>query len=144
MIEQLQNQKQQAIKQAEIETAKKAQEEQSYKKQLEKASKDYYVLSQERNNLINDNALLNSKIFQLSKKRKLIKSEEGMLKFNPTLFWSVIFIVLGGMFWFGYYVGTTKYDKDKIQLDETNKQLRYDTSSLQQQINQYKIKFKLP
>ncbi|MCU0436288.1 MAG: hypothetical protein MUC49_00135 [Raineya sp.] len=46
--------------------------------------------------------------------------------------------ILAGMFWSGYYVGTTKLEKDKIELYDQKKKLEEDILKKDKQIDEFK------
>jgi hypothetical protein len=51
-----------------------------------------------------------------------------------SIFWTVAAIAANFFFWSGYYVGTIKYDKEKIDLSDENKKLTDDNNNLKQKI----------
>jgi hypothetical protein len=51
-----------------------------------------------------------------------------------SLFWSVALTLLGGFFGFGFYVGTTKFDKNLIELTDSNRELKSDIVNLKDTI----------
>jgi len=52
-----------------------------------------------------------------------------------TLFWTIILPFIAGVFFFGYYVGTTKFDQDKINLAEKNRDLKDSINVLQNRLS---------
>ena len=60
----------------------------------------------------------------------------GLLK-NKT-FWTVLVITLGGAFALGLHFGASKFDKEKLELYEENRQLRIDKTILADSLNIYK------
>jgi hypothetical protein len=72
--------------------------------------------------------------------RKEIQASEhptiGLLK-NKT-FWTVLVITIGGAFALGIHFGASKFDKEKLELYEENRQLRMDKTILVDSLKVYK------
>lgn len=49
------------------------------------------------------------------------------------LFWTVIIPLVAGIFYFGYFVGNTKFDKEKIDMSDQIRQLKLDTTQLRKE-----------
>ena len=64
-----------------------------------------------------------------------MEKESGYYKIGHGLFWTVAIGLAGLIFYFGFYVGTAKFDNDKNKLYEENTQLRKDTASLSGKLN---------
>lgn len=130
-IEQLEEKKK--IKIAEI--AKKNEvsikNEDKLKQQLDTLTTSYNSLFSEKHELEQE---LNRLKNQPKPKTSLFKAAQGVLHINAALFWTVALALLGGFFWFGTYVGTTKFDKNLIDLSDTNRTLKDNVASLKDTI----------
>lgn len=60
-------------------------------------------------------------------KKQMESKERKHYNIGITLFWSVAIPLIGGIFLFGYYVGTTKFDKEKSDMYDENKALKKTT-----------------
>lgn len=56
---------------------------------------------------------------------------------NPT-FWTILVITLGGAFALGLHFGASKFDREKLDLYEENRQLRMDKEILSDSLNDFK------
>ena len=63
------------------------------------------------------------------KKQKIEKRARKHYTIGIGLFWTVLAIGASFFFWSGYYVGTTKYDIDKINLTNANRDLKNEISA---------------
>lgn len=68
--------------------------------------------------------------------KKVLKVNKGVYHIDQSLFWTISLALLSGFFAFGLYVGTTKFDKNLIELSEGNSQLKKDTSLIMQTVRE--------
>ena len=66
--------------------------------------------------------------------KNLFKAAQGVYHINTSLFWGVILPLLGGFFAFGLYVGTTKFDRNLIELSDSNRELKTEVANLKDKI----------
>jgi hypothetical protein len=63
------------------------------------------------------------------KKQEIEKRARKHYTIGIVLFWTVLAIVANFFFWSGYYVGTIKYDIEKINLADANRNLMNEFSA---------------
>jgi hypothetical protein len=126
-IEQLEDKKRIAIAQATQKNKATVSKEDSLKQQLASLTTKYNSIFSQKQNLEEE---LNQIKNQPKPKKSLFKVAKGVYQINTSLFWGVILPLLGGFFAFGLYVGTTKFDKNLIDLSDSNRELKNEVVNL--------------
>lgn len=67
-----------------------------------------------------------------------INSNSSFVKYRFETIIGFVITLIGGAFFLGEKIGSTKYEKDKIELHEKNKKLEEDISKKDKQIEQHK------
>lgn len=88
---------------------------------MEALTTNYNSLFSEKHRIEQELNRLNN---QPKPKNILFNAAKGVYHINTSLFWGVILPLLGGCFYFGLYVGTTKFDKNLIELTDSNGELK--------------------
>lgn len=130
-IEQLEDRKKQAKLKREFEEARAKGQEIRFEEKYRSLLPLYESVEKQNEQLKKDNIELRER---LAPRRIYFGSENGIYKIRHDIFWIALPILLGGFFTFGLYVGTTKFDKEKITLDKSNEQLVTDTTALRTQL----------
>ena len=126
-IEQLEEKKRIAITEASQKNKATANREDNLKQQLATVTTNYNSLVSEKQKIEQE---LNNIKNQPKPKRILFNVAKGVYNINTSLFWGVILPLLGGFFAFGLYVGTTKFDKNLIDLSDSNRELKSEIVNL--------------
>jgi len=130
-IEQLEEKKRVAITEATQKSEATESMEDNLKQQLASLATNY-------NSLFSEKQKIEDELNQIKNKPKpnkfLFKTTQGIYQINTSLFWGAILPVLGGFFAFGLYVGTIKFDRNLIDLSESNIELKKDIASLKDTI----------
>ncbi len=126
-IEQLEDKKKFAISEATKKNKATVNIEDNLSEQLTNLTTKY-------NSLFAEKQKIEQEIYQLKNKPKVKKSffkvTQGVYQINTSLFWGVILPLLGGFFAFGLYVGTTKFDRNLIDLSDNNQDLKTEVANL--------------
>jgi hypothetical protein len=120
-IEQLEEKKRIAITEATQKSKATLSREDNLKQQIASLTTNYNSLLSEKQKIEEDLNQIKNKPKQ---KNILFKAAKGVYQINPSLFWGVILPLLGGFFAFGLYVGTTKFDKNLIDLSDSNREYK--------------------
>ncbi len=120
-IEQLEEKKRIAITEATQKNKTTASREDNLKQQLATLTTNYNSLFSEKQKVEQE---LNHLKNQPKPKNIFFNAAKGVYHINTSLFWGVILPLLGGFFAFGLYVGTTKFDKNLIDLTDSNRELK--------------------
>ncbi len=54
-------------------------------------------------------------------------------------FWSIFLVIIGGAFGFGYHIGNSKFDKDKIDYYQQNQELKKTVDTIDSELNEKEI-----
>lgn len=125
-IEQLEEKKRVAISEAAQKSKITASKEDTLNQQLSNLTAKY-------NSLFSEKQVIEDELNQIKNKPKrkhLFRATQGAYQINPGLFWGVILPLLGGFFAFGLYVGTTKFDRNLIDLSDSNSELKTEVAHL--------------
>jgi hypothetical protein len=126
-IEQLEEKKRVAISEATQKSKATANREDNLKQQLANLTRNY-------NSLFSEKQKIEEELNQIKNKPKpkniLFKATQGVYQINTSLFWGVILPLLGGFFGFGLYVGTIKFDRNLIDLSDSNRELKTEVANL--------------
>jgi hypothetical protein len=120
-----------AITEANKKNQKSVQREHMFQQQLEELVPKYNFQVEENRRLHQEFQNLQTEAKQ---KRTYWKILNGVYHINVPLFWSVALPLLGGFFAFGLYAGTTKFDKNLIELSDSNRIFQSDIVSLKDTI----------
>lgn len=130
-IEQLEEKKRLAILEATQKSKATVNREVNLSNQLTNLTANYNALFSEKQKIEEE---LNQIKNKPKVKKNLFKVTQGVYQINTSLFWGVILSLLGGFFAFGLYVGTTKFDKNLIDLSDSNQELKAEVANLQDTI----------
>jgi hypothetical protein len=126
-IDQLEEIKRRAIAEAAQKRESEIKKEFKLKQQLDDLTPKYDFLFAENQRLQNE---LNSLRNKQKTKSGFWKTINGVYHINVSLFWTLALASLGGFFAFGQHVGTTKFDKNLIDLSDSNRTFKSDIVSL--------------
>lgn len=126
-IEQLEEKKRIAISEAAEKSKATASREDNLKHQLSSLTTKYNSILSEKQDIEEE---LNQIRNKPKRKNILFKATQGAYQINTSLFWGVILPLLGGFFAFGLYVGTTKFDRNLIDLSDSNRDLKTEVAHL--------------
>jgi hypothetical protein len=126
-IEQLEEKKRVAITEATKKNKATASREDNLKQQLASLTTNYNFLFSEKQKIEEE---LNRIKNKPKPKNILFKATQGVYQINISLFWGVILPLLGGSFVFGLNVGTTKFDRNLIDLSDSNRELKTKVANL--------------